>query len=191
MEIIQKKLLTKYVFTFKDEQLHFSSKNKNGKKSIELNYSDFPSETSAIRKKDDRFLGYGFGFFLLGAFQIGYALYSGSNAPMMGWIWLALALPCIIYTHCSKTLYTTFDTDRNTIYIIRDKNHDMIVNELYSRRKKQKLDWYGEIDLKNDLDSEIRKFLAFHNEGIITQEELDKKVAQLEILKQERAKEHA
>lgn len=44
-------------------------------------------------------------------------------------------------------------------------------------------EWYGEINFENPLDNEIHKFKWLQEQAVISQEECDKKIAQLELEK--------
>lgn len=69
------------------------------------------------------------------------------------------------------------------MFIINDKHHEKIINELNSRRKKQLLEWYGEIHPESAIEDEMRKFKWLLDNDIINQQEFEQKIAQVKLLK--------
>jgi hypothetical protein len=48
------------------------------------------------------------------------------------------------------------------------------MSEIRARRKKQLLDWYGNINFANDPEEEIRKFHWLHSQQLISADQLQK-----------------
>ncbi|MCG7497776.1 hypothetical protein MHO82_12970 [Vibrio sp. Of7-15] len=179
MEIVQKKRSNKHTFTFSDESFNFSFKDKSGADDVDLHYADFPNKSSLRIEQNEWLRNVGLLWCVLGVFQLGYAIYL--NAPLTGkGFWLAVGLLCVVFAHFSKVKYSVFKAERGNIYIIHDKKHDVIVDELKARKKKQLLDWYGEVNKENDIDNEIGKFNWLHEQGVLTKDEMDMKIAQVE-----------
>jgi len=84
-----------------------------------------------------------------------------------------VGLVCVVWAQFTKVKYSVFKAEKGTVYVIKDAKHDENINELNSRRKKQLLDWYGEINMENDLQKEINKFNWLSEQKIITKEEAD------------------
>ncbi len=186
MEIVQKKRSNKLVFTLNDENFNFALKDKSGEDDVDLNYADFPQKSSLRIEENEWLRNVGCLWCALGAFQLGYAIYS--SAPITGkGFWLAVGLFCLICAHFSKVKYSVFKAEHGNVYVIQDKSHDVIVNELNDRRKKQLLDWYGEINTENGLDNEIGKFNWLCDQKVLTREEADTIIAQVEFAHKEKS----
>jgi hypothetical protein len=71
------------------------------------------------------------------------------------------------------------------VFVIQDKNHDKIIEELNKRRKSQLLQWYGEVNPENELEYEIQKFKWLVEQNVISKEESEKKIAQAELMKKD------
>ncbi len=96
-----------------------------------------------------------------------------------------IGLACVVWAHFSKVKYSVFKAERGNVFVIQDKNHDKIINEINARRKSQLLDWYGEVNPENELEQEIGKFKWLVEQEVISKEESDRKIAQAELLKKE------
>jgi hypothetical protein len=180
MEIFQKKKSNKHTFTFKDDYFNFAYEDKSGSGDTDINYADFPQKSSVNIEQNEWLRNVGYLWLMLGIFQLGYAIYS--NAPLSGkGFWILLGLICLVWAHFSKVKYSVYQAKDGNIFIIQDKKHDEIVNELNSRKKKQLLDWYGEVDPENDLENEVSKFKWLAEQNVITKEESEKKIAQAEL----------
>ena len=94
---------------------------------------------------------------------------------------LYAGLICYSIYYLIKTEYIVFRSDVGEIHIIKSKNHAEIVEEITKRRNEQILRLYGEVDLSNDLASEIEKYKILLSEDIINEaqyEEYKKKIEQ-------------
>jgi len=83
-----------------------------------------------------------------------------------------LAIVGVILLIMSRTTYTDFTmipTIEGDIGIIKDKQHDEIIDNLYSRRMIKYMDMYGEIDFENEESDEIEKYKWLHRLGVITE----------------------
>ncbi|WP_334022387.1 hypothetical protein [Alteromonas sp. S015] len=184
MEFIQKKYSTKHTFTFFDEHFNFAYKEKSGEGDIDLNYADVPNKHSIQIQQNDWLRNVGFLWIAIGVAQIGYALYSEASLSGKGF-WLLLGCLCLAWAAFSKIKYSVFRTEKGNIFVINDKNHDSIIEEIKTRKNKQLLDWYGDINPNNELETEINKFKWLAEQNVISQEEAEHKIAQTEILSKE------
>ncbi len=179
MEIEQKKQSVCHNFKFNDESLNFSYKDKSGSDEFDVYYSDFPEKSSITIEQNEWLRNVGILWSLLGCYQIGTALNSGLPFSKTGF-WLFIGLICIAWYALTKIKYSVFKTEAGNIFILNDKNHDKIISEMKTRKKAQLLQWYGDINLENELENEIGKFNWLAKNQVITQQEADKKIAQVE-----------
>jgi cbb3-type cytochrome oxidase subunit 3 len=179
MEIKQKRLSNNHTFTFNEESLNFAFKDKSGSDDFDLNYADFPEKFSISIEQNEWLRNVGILWCLLGCYRIGTALYN--ELPLSGTgFWFFLGLICLVWYALTKTKYSVFKTEAGNVFIINDKNHDKIIAEMTSRKKSQLLKWYGDINLDNDLENEISKFNWLVKQNVISQEEAEEKIAQVE-----------
>ena len=188
MEIVQKKGSNKHKFIFKDESFNFSFKDKTGSDDVDLSYASFPSKSSVRIEQNEWLRNVGALWCCLGAFQLGYAIYL--NAPISGkGFWLGVGLLCLLFSYFSKVKYSVYKAEHGNVFVIQDKKHDEIINEINTRKKKQLLAWYGEINTENELDDEIGKFNWLYDQEVITRVEADTKIAEVEFLHQNKSEE--
>jgi len=183
MEFIQKKGSVTHTFTLHDDHYNFAYVDRAGSGDMDLRYADFPQKPIIQIEQNEWLRNVGYLWVALGTLQFGYAVYA--SAPLSGrWFWIAVGIACVAWAHFSKITYSVFKTNDGNIFIIHDKSHDMVVDELRKRKKMQLLTWYGDINPDNALENEIEKFRWLAAQDVISQEECDKKIAQVEFLHQ-------
>lgn len=184
MEIVQKKKSNKHTFKFMDDHFNFAYVDSTGSDDTDLNYADIPKKSSTQIEQNEWLRNVGYLWCVLGIFDLGFAIYS--QAPISGkGFWLLLGLVCIAWANFSKVKYSVFKTERGNVFVIDDKNHDKIIDELMSRKKTQLLNWYGEVNPENDLEQEISKFKWLVEQNVLSEEESEKKIAQAQFLDQQ------
>lgn len=184
MEFVQKKKSNKHTFTFHEDYFNFAYEDKSGSGDSDINYADFPQKSSVQIEQNEWLRNVGYLWIALGAFQIAYAIYSEASLSGKGF-WILIGAACVIWAYFSRVKYTVFRTERGSIFVIQNKNHDQIIHELNERKKLQLLRWYGEVNPENDIENEIKKFKWLLEQGIISKEESEKKIAQAEFLKKD------
>lgn len=185
MEFVQKKRSTRHTFTFHDEFFNFAYKEKSGEGDIDLHYVDMPEKYSVQIQSNDWLRNVGLLWIVIGVLQIGMALYSQTSLSGRGF-WLVIGTLCVLWAYYSKVRYSVFQTDKGNVFVMQDKQHDKILEEVKSRKKGQLLSWYGEVNPDNDLENEIHKFKWLAEQQVITPQEAEQKIAQAELMQQER-----
>jgi hypothetical protein len=184
MEFVQKKKSNKLTFTLHENYFNFAYKDKSGSGDTDMNYADFPQKSSVQIEQNEWLRNVGYIWIILGIFQLSYAIYLQSSLSGEGF-WLVIGILFVILAHFSKVKYTVFRSERGNIYVIQNKKHDRIINEINKRRKDQLLQWYGEVNTDNELENEIQKFKWLVEQNVMTNEEAEQKIAQAEFLKKE------
>lgn len=182
MEFVQKKRSTKHVFTLYDHYFNFAYEDRSGSSDGDIHYADFPQKSSIQIEQNEWLRNVGYLWMALGALQFGYAIYSDASLSGKG-VWIVLGIACIVWSNYSKIKYTVFRSGRSNIFVIQDKQHDQIIEEINARRKSQLLQWFGDVNPENDLDNEIQKFQWLAEQGVLSQEESENKIAQVEFMK--------
>ncbi|MDP2715028.1 hypothetical protein [Rheinheimera sp.] len=184
MEFIQKKKSNKHTFTLHDDYFNFAYEDKSGSGDTDFDYADFPQKSSVQIEQNEWLRNVGYLWIALGVFQLGYAIYTEASLSGKGF-WIFIGAVCAIWAYFSKVKYTVFRSERGNIFIIQDKNHDEIIKQLNIRKKSQLLKWYGDVNPDNELKNEIKKFNWLVDQGVLTKEESEKKIAQAELLKKD------
>lgn len=179
MEIKQKKFSNHHTYTFESEYVNFAYKDKSGSGDFDFNYADFPEKSSITIEQNEWLRNVGILWCLLGCYRIGSAVYSGSSLSGTG-LWLVLGVICLIWFALTKVKYSVFKTERGNVFVIQDKNHENIVSELNKRKKDQLLAWYGAVNPENDKENEIEKFRWLEQQNVMTNDEAEKKIAEVE-----------
>jgi hypothetical protein len=185
MKFIQKKKSNKHTFTLHDDYFNFAYEDKSGAGDTDFNYADMPEKASIKIEQNEWLRNVGYLWIMLGIFQHGYAIYTEESISGKGF-WIVIGTVCVICAYFSKVKYSVFHSERGNIFIIQDKNHDEIIEQLYARKKSQLLKWYGDVNPDNELENEISKFNWLVDQGVLTKEESEKKIAQAELLNKSR-----
>jgi hypothetical protein len=173
MEYKQKRLSAEHTFNFQDQKLNFAFKDKSGSSDFDIYYADIPFKTSISVERNEWLRNAGYIWVFIGVVQM--ALSNFSNG-----FWFFIGLCCLIAFHFTKIKHTVFKTNEGNIFVMQIKQHDEIMNEINDRRKKQFLTWYGEINLDNEPEKEIGKFRWLQEIGIMTKEEVETKIAEIQ-----------
>ena len=179
MEVIQKKSGNTHTFEFNDNDLSFSYKDKSGSGNVEIDYGEFTTKTSIQIDRNEWLRNVGALWCLVGAWQLGSALYYGNSLAGKGF-WLLVGAGCLVWYLFTIVKYTVLDGAQSRVYVIQDGQHDKIVGEIMNRRKDQLLKLYGNSDLENEPAKEITKFQWLKENEVMTPEEADIRIAQLE-----------
>ena len=143
-----------------------------------------PQKSSVQIERNEWIRNVGYLWLAIGVLQLGYAIYS--QAPLTGkGFWILLGVLCLLWAYFSKVMYTVFRTERGSVFVIQGKHHDQIIDEINARRKSQLLRWYGEVNPDNDLANEISKFRWLVDQGVMSPEESEEKIAQAELLQRD------
>ncbi len=94
----------------------------------------------------------------------------------------SISLIFVILYFKKKAKFTLYLTDSDEVSILKDKQHDQIIEALYAKKKQLLKDYYAFIDTESDLESEIGKFNYLKNEEAISPQEYDDFVRQVKQL---------
>ena len=169
MEINQSRFSNKTKFIFGDDSLIYTLKDMGGRQSFSVPYISILKDRSELEERNPWFRNVGLLWVLIGIIQTLY-VYHGAGGPILS-IWLILGMVCLAIYWVATTRYTVLNTERGSIYVILDKKHEEVLQELSSRRKAQLRNLYGAINLQNDPAVEMNKFRWLLQEGAISDEE--------------------
>lgn len=182
MKIEQQKLSNRHTFTFNSDSFNFAYRDKSGAGDVDVPYAEFPPKSSILIDKNFWLRNVGYIWCLLDGFEIAYAVYAGKSLAGIGF-WLLLGIACLLWAHFTTVTYTVFSPRQGSIFVIQDnKTHDQIIEEIIARRRKQLLDWYGDITLENGLEKEIGKFKWLAEQNVLTAQEADQRIARAQAI---------
>ncbi len=178
MEKEQKKFSNKTKFEFGDEELKHTIKDKRNTVDFKIKYAEFPVSCNTFEERNEWLRNAGLIWVALGIFILGTAIMNGDPLSGKGF-WIMVGAICLVSYKFSSTKYSVFPTDNGNVFIIRDKQHDEIVDEINGRKRTQLLDWHGEINRENDPEYEIGKFNWLKEQGVLSEDEANTKIEQV------------
>jgi hypothetical protein len=171
MELSQRNFRNKTRFEFEKDSLTYILKSEATTLSFTVMYDEISTDRSDYQTKSTSARNFGILLIIVGIVHVGLQfMQSGSLA---GSIWFALCGFLFLVYVVTKTNYSILQTEKYSIMIIKDANHDKIYNEIVSRRKKLLFSKYGEINYDNDPGYEINKFIWLKNQKIISETDLE------------------
>lgn len=177
---MQKKGSIKHTFEFKPNYFNFAYDDKSGSADFDFNYGDLPKKTATQIEENEGIKIIGYLWCLLGFYELGSALYHDLATTGKAF-WIIMGLLCLLWSKFTRVEYTIFRAEQGNVFVLRDKQHDRIIDELKRRRKEQLLSWYGDVNLENTLDQEINKFNWLVDQGVLSRDIADKRIAQVEL----------
>lgn len=183
MEVIQKKGKNKHTFRLGQEQFEYAYEDGSAKGDVEVYYGDLPLKRSEQTEQNDWLRNVGVLWILLGLFQSGYGSFT-RGAFYFDPMWIFIGAACLTWALMTKVTYTVFKAEGANIFIIKDKHHDALIEELMARRKAQLANWYADINPENELNNEINKFKWLVKQEVLTEEESEQKIKEVKFYHQ-------
>ncbi len=184
MKIIQKKSKNKFTFSFGQETFNYAYEGSAGKGDIDIYYGNLPKKCSESIEQNEWLRNVGFLWIVIGVFQSAYGSFT-KGTFYLDPMWLLIGGGCLAWAIMSKVTYTIYRVEEGNILIIQDKQHDIIVNELLKRRKEQLLSWYADINMENELASEINKFKWLAEQEVLSEDESKQKIEEVKFYHKE------
>lgn len=169
MQVIQKHLSNRATFRFGKAQLVYTIRDASGCRSFAVEYGYIPTEASELEERVPWLRDVGIFLTVLGLLLTGVQLALGQ--PPAALIWLPIGFLTLLAYRGLRTRYTVIATEMGRIFVIRDGRHDEVMDELSRRRTAQWRQWYAEVDLDNDPDSEMDKFDWLRERNVISETE--------------------
>ena len=170
MLITQRRFSNAITFDFEPDTLTYTRADAYGSHSFQLPYGSIGMDPRQTTERNGTLFNGGILLAAWGLAQAGYAL---AHHDLLGIIFLLPATACFLLHALAKVELTSLSSDAGEIALLNDKQYDRIMSEIRERRKKQLLDWYGNINFANDPEEEIRKFHWLHSQQLISAEQLE------------------
>lgn len=171
MNITQRSYSTTITFDFAQDALTYTRADAYGSHSFQLPYGSIGMDPRMTSERNGTLFS---GAILLSAWGMAQAAYTMIRGDLLGAIFLLPGGVCFLLHAALKTNITSLSSDEGEIAIMHDGNFDRIISEIRERRKRQLLDWYGNIDFANDPEEEIQKFEWLHSQRLITSDQLQR-----------------
>jgi hypothetical protein len=180
--IQQKRRSYKQTFTFNDESLNVAYKSPSGYGDVDIPYEEIPPKPIVRINQHRSALFVGLAFFAL-AIPMTASYFLDADVDFEALFTLpTLSLLFIGLYWFTKVGYTVYENQRARFFVIQDRRHDAIVQEISTRRREQLRERYGEIDPRNDPAIEARKFKWLADQQAISPEEANEKLLRIEAI---------
>jgi|JTFP01.1.fsa_nt_gb hypothetical protein len=165
MLVTQRRFSNTITFNFEPDTLTYTRADAYGSHSFQLPYGSIGMDPRETTERNGTLFNGGILLAAWGLAQAGYAL---AHHDVLGVIFLLPATACFLLHALAKVELTSLSSDAGEIALLNDKHYDRIMGEIRERRKKQLLEWYGNINFANDPEEEIRKFHWLHSQNLIS-----------------------
>ncbi len=177
MEYRQKKGGNRTHFEFESEYLEYELQEKAGTDSFRVAYSALPYRVHEFIERNEWLRNVGLLWLLIGILITGWRL---SESILQLSMWIPIGLGCLGWYWFSIVRYSTLQTGEGKIFVIRDAQHDRILEELLARRVDQLKRSYAFVDHDNDPANELRKFQWLLDNRVIDEAEFETLKAEVE-----------
>ncbi len=133
MKFSQKKFSNRTEFELRETDFAYKIRDSSGGRSFTLDYGDFNPAYQELDESNSWWRNVGLIWVVVGLMQLG-AQYAQDGA-FRGSFWLVLGLGSLIVYRVARTSYTIHSSEAGNVVIIRDKQHQKILDELTSRRR--------------------------------------------------------
>ena len=177
----QRKGPIKCEFDLRDESFVYSFEDKDGATVVEVDYTLLLNNPYSRTYKNQWMMNVGF---LWLAMSTAGRIYEHFTHISLGVTPFGLLGGIVVlWAYYSRVNVSAFSLENGFIvHVIKDKQHDKIVNELLERRNRILLGRYGVINAAESRDHEISKFHWLKSEGVIGPDELDSKLAEIDAI---------
>lgn len=175
MEFQQKRMATQTWFTFNKEDLDHRVRDNSADVEFTVAYSSLPPNKRVIFDRNNWLRNVGLIWCALGVINIGLA-FTDAGPTAGSAFWLMIGLGCLAFYRLTWSEYTVFDTEEGAIWVLKDDQHDEIIQLLKTRSKEQLLSWYRSLDFGDDPMQEIQTI-----EWLVKRDALSKDEAQMRI----------
>jgi len=175
-EYSQKNTDTQTRFTFEKKSFRYFVKDKHSKGEFTIPYDSVKPDISEVSESNDLFKNYSIYCFMVALIYIPIAIFSSAkNLKVIFAPFFLVAAIIFYYLYIrSKATYLVLQSSIKTIYIIKDHQHDEILQRILNERKNIYLAEYGTVNLKNNPVEELKRFEWLLEQKVITQTEYEK-----------------
>jgi hypothetical protein len=174
MVITQRSYSNSITFDFEPDALKYTRADSYGSHSFQVPYGNIGMDPQFTTERNGSLFN---GAILLSAWGLAQTAHAMLHGDMTGLIFLFPGAACFLVHALTRTTITSLGSDAGEIALLMDEKHDTIMSEIRERRKKQLLDWYGNINFSNDPEEEIQKFEWLHSQHLISSAQLQRAIS--------------
>lgn len=130
--ITQSKFRVKTEFKFTNENIFVKYKDSSVETCDEYEYAEISNKIDNLSIKNPWFLNAGIIWTIIGVIQLFLQIRSETKLFPL---WLIMGLGCLIWYRVSKNNISRLYTWNDTIIILKDKNHDKIIEQIFKMRE--------------------------------------------------------
>jgi hypothetical protein len=173
MEFTQKKFFEEISFRFESDGFAYHLKDRSSTTDIFVKYDELNFQARyTTTKKNEYFRNVGYIWLILGA------VFTFPSMHINFWVYVGAI--CLVIYYVSEMKFTIIPFDRGSIYLIKDDQHDDIIEELRKRAKNVLISRYGEIDYGRTFEDERKKYKAMLDTQLIGESEFNEFVGEME-----------
>lgn len=175
MEIKQSRNSNRTRYEFGEDRLHYQLQDTSGSRSFSVAYTDISRDRQTLEERNQWLRNAGILWLALGAIVTA-ANWIGGKGGMPS-IWLLLGAVCVLAWRFRTTRFTVVPTDQGNLLVIDDKDGELILKEIETRRARQFRDEYDFMPDSETAEQHRNRFKWLHREGALTEEELGQRLA--------------
>lgn len=165
MLITQRRFSNTFTFEFEPDTLTYTRVDAYGSHSFQLPYGSIGMDPQHTTERNATLFN---GGILLSAWGLAQTGYTMAHGDLLGIIFFFPGIACFLLHVLTKIELTSLSSDAGEVVLLHDRHYDRIMETIRERRKKQLLEWYGNINFANDPEEEIRKFHWLHSQHLIS-----------------------
>lgn len=174
MKITQKKVSLKVEFDFHDEHFLYTINSNGNTSQSKIRYTSVPfDEKYDSEERNQWYRNAGILWLGLGIFGTCMNFSDGRHQISF---WAFIGAACLLAFKFSTKKFTRIPIGDGSIFIVRGTHHDEIIDKIESKRKELILRDHESINLENDPNTEINKFIWLKEIGLLSEEEARKKI---------------
>ena len=150
MEIKQSRNSNRTRYEFAEDRLQYQLQDTSGSRSFSVAYTDISRDRQTLEERNQWL----------------------RNA---GILWLGAV--CVLAWRFRTTRFTVVPTDMGNMFVIDDKDGELILKEIETRRARQFRDEYDFMPESETAEQHRNRFNWLHREGALTEEELGQRLA--------------
>lgn len=177
-EFAQRRFATETNFNFAADEMKFVVKDKSGSHTLHTQYVQIGTDRDFLVERNTWLQNVGLLWLALGAVFTAIAYFGADRFQPS--IWLFVGAACVAAAHWRTVRYTKLPTEKGTILVINDAQHDSILQQIEARRMDQMRRWYDFFDAEEEPARQKSRFEWLRREGVLSEDELGERLRAIE-----------
>lgn len=177
-EFTQRRFANETHFDFAADELKFVVRDKSGSHTLHTQYAQIGTDRDFLVERNTWLQNVGYLWLALGAVFTAITYFAADKIQPS--IWLFVGAGCVAAAHWRTVRYTKLPTEKGTLLIINDIQHDSILQQIEDRRIDQMRRWYDFFDAEEETIRQKSRFEWLHREGVLSDAELGERLQKLE-----------